>query len=61
MTDLMKPGEVADELNISKRQVHHLIAAGELTAVRIGIRVVRVSRASVDALLVRGALQSCSK
>ncbi len=59
MTELMKPGEVADALNISKRQVHHLIASGELTAVRIGIRVVRVSRASVNALLVRGSRQPC--
>lgn len=59
MQELLKPSEVAELLNISKRQVHHLIAAGELTAVRIGIRVVRVSRASMNALLVRGALQSC--
>lgn len=59
MQELLKPSEVAEELNISKRQVHHLIAAGELTAVRIGIRVVRVSRASMQALLVRGGRQTC--
>lgn len=54
MSELLTPDEVAERLRVTSRQVHNLIAQGELSAVRIGKRTVRVPRHAVDDLLNRG-------
>lgn len=43
--------EVADELRVTQRFVRHLIARGDLRAVRVGSRIVRVRHDDVLALL----------
>ncbi|MEE6274603.1 helix-turn-helix domain-containing protein [Georgenia sp. MJ206] len=43
--------EVADELNVTERFVRKLIAQGDLDAVRIGSRLVRIRRTDLDAVL----------
>jgi excisionase family DNA binding protein len=43
--------EVADVLNVTERFVRKLIAQGDLDAVRIGSRLVRIRRTDLDALL----------
>jgi excisionase family DNA binding protein len=43
--------EVADELNVTERFVRKLIAQGDLDAVRIGSRLVRIRRSDLDAVL----------
>lgn len=60
MTELMRPKEVAAALRVTIKQVHNLIAEGELSVVRIGKRTVRIPAHSVDDLLKRG-LNACSK
>ena len=42
--DFLSVGEVADELHVTDRFVRRLIADGELPAVRVGHRIVRVTR-----------------
>ncbi|WP_164745256.1 helix-turn-helix domain-containing protein [Georgenia faecalis] len=43
--------EVADELNVTERFVRKLIAQGDLNAVRVGSRLVRIRRTDLDAVL----------
>ena len=43
--------EVARDLQVTERFVRHLIATGELRAVKVGSRVVRIRRSDVEALL----------
>ncbi len=44
--------DVADRLQMSSRTIHRLIAAGDLTVIRIG-RVVRVSEVALKAFLTQ--------
>lgn len=48
---LVTVAEVADELRVTQRYVRHLIARGELDAIRVGSRIVRIRHADVLALL----------
>ncbi len=43
--------EVAHDLQVTERFVRHLIATGELRAVKVGSRLVRIRRSDVEALL----------
>jgi excisionase family DNA binding protein len=43
--------EVADRLRVTERFIRRLIASGELEAVKIGSRVIRIRSADMDALL----------
>ena len=44
--------EVAEELRIPRTRCYDLIAAGELPAVRIGERSIRVNRAELERFLL---------
>lgn len=48
---LLTVAEVADELRVTQRFVRQLIARGDLRAVRVGSRIVRVRHDDVLALL----------
>lgn len=48
---LVTVAEVADELRVTQRFVRQLIARGDLRAVRVGARIVRVRHDDVLALL----------
>lgn len=43
--------EAAELIGVSPRTIRHYIAQGTLTGYRIGPRILRVSRAEVEALL----------
>lgn len=43
--------EVAAELRVTQRFVRHMIATGELRAVKVGARIVRIRHEDVEALL----------
>jgi excisionase family DNA binding protein len=43
--------EVADRLRVTERFIRRLIASGELEAVKVGSRVIRIRSADIDALL----------
>lgn len=49
--DFLSVGEVADELHVTDRFVRRLIADGELPAVRVGQRIVRVRRSDLGNVL----------
>jgi len=49
--DFLSVGEVADELHVTDRFVRRLIADGELPAVRVGYRIVRVRRSDLEHVL----------
>ncbi|NMR19175.1 helix-turn-helix domain-containing protein [Cellulomonas fimi] len=49
--EFLTVAEVADRLRVTERFVRRLIATGELRAVRVGSRVVRVRQVDIDALL----------
>lgn len=49
--DFLSVGEVADELHVTDRFVRRLIADGELPAVRVGQRIVRVCRSDLGNVL----------
>ena len=44
--------ELAKELNIARSRAYELIAAGELPAVRIGERSIRVNRHELESFLL---------
>jgi excisionase family DNA binding protein len=43
--------QAADELAVTERFIRKLIAEGQLRAVKVGARVVRIRRADLDELL----------
>lgn len=49
--EFLTVAEVADRLRVTERFIRRLIASGELDAVKIGSRVVRIRSAQMDALL----------
>ena len=51
---LVKIGQAADVLLVSERTVRRYIAAGHLTGVRVGPRLIRVTRESLDAMMTAG-------
>jgi len=51
MQNLMTPAEVAEELRISLRKVYIMVDSGDLPAVRVGKKTLRIPRSSVDAVL----------
>ena len=48
---LLTVSEAADELNVTERFIRKLIANGELDALKVGSRIVRVRRSDLQALL----------
>jgi excisionase family DNA binding protein len=48
---LLTVTEAADELNVTERFIRKLIAEGNLDAVRVGTRLVRIRRTDLEALL----------
>lgn len=48
----LKVPEVAEELNIPRSRAYELIASGELPAVRIGERSIRVHRGELEKFLL---------
>ena len=50
-SEFLSVGEVATELHVTERFIRRLIADGELQAVRVGSRLVRVRRTDVEAML----------
>lgn len=43
--------ETANDLKLSERTVRELIAAGEIKAMRLGKRIVRIPRAEIERLI----------
>lgn len=43
--------EVASELRVTQRFVRHMIATGDLRAVKVGSRIVRIRRDALEALI----------
>ena len=52
---VLKPSEVCERLRISSDKLHAMIAAGELSAIKLGPRTTRIYADSVDALVERSA------
>jgi excisionase family DNA binding protein len=48
---LMTVGEAADELHVTERYIRKVIATGELPAVKVGRRLIRIRRTDLEALL----------
>ncbi len=48
---LLPVTEAANELNVTERFIRKLIAEGNLDAVRVGTRLVRIRRTDLEALL----------
>lgn len=50
-TDYLTISEIAEILNISKQMVYAIIRSGELTAIKLGPRSVRVARSEFERYL----------
>jgi len=50
-TRYLTVAEAADELHVTERFIRKLITNGDLDAVRIGTRLVRIRRSDLDGLL----------
>ncbi|NMR20060.1 helix-turn-helix domain-containing protein [Cellulomonas fimi] len=48
---LLTVTQAADELHVTERFIRKLIATGDLDAVKVGTRLVRIRRTSLDPLL----------
>lgn len=44
----VKPSQVSAKLGLTKNQIYDLVITGELEAIRIGPRALRISEASLD-------------
>lgn len=49
--EIMTVCEAADELHVTERYIRKVIATGELPAVKVGSRLVRICRTGLAALL----------
>ena len=49
--EFLTVAQAAEELHVTERFIRKLIAAGDLRAVKVGARVVRIRRADLDDLL----------
>lgn len=52
--EFLTVGEVADLLKLNAQTIRNMIDRGELTAVRVGSRRVRIQRADLEAFLSEG-------
>ena len=50
---LLTMEDAADELNVAKRTVRHYIATGQLSAIRVTPRTVRIDPAELDRFIER--------
>jgi len=50
-SEFMTVSEAADELHVTERYIRKVIATGELPAVKVGSRLVRIRRTDLAALL----------
>ena len=50
-TDYLTISEIAEILNISKQMVYAIIRSGELTAIKLGPRSVRIARSEFERYL----------
>ena len=50
-SEFMTVSEAADELHVTERYIRKVIATGELQAVKVGRRLVRIRRADLEGLL----------
>ena len=57
MKQVLRKDEVANELQVSQRQIERLIEWGEIRAFRIGKREIRITRDSLDAFKERQILK----
>ena len=48
---LLTVSEAADELNVTERFIRKLIANGDLDAVKVGTRIIRIRRSDLHDLL----------
>ncbi|OIQ89617.1 helix-turn-helix domain protein [mine drainage metagenome] len=49
--EFLTVAQAAEELHVTERFIRKLIAAGDLRAVKVGARVVRIRRTDLDDLL----------
>ena len=50
-SEFLTVAEAAEELRVTERFIRKLIAAGDLSAVKVGSRLVRIRRASLKEIL----------
>ena len=50
-SEFLTVAEAAEELRVTERFICKLIAAGDLSAVKVGSRLVRIRRASLEEIL----------
>jgi excisionase family DNA binding protein len=56
----LKVGEVAEALRVGRNRVYELIESGDLRAVRLGPRSIRVTREALAEFLGRGGRDSAA-
>lgn len=56
--ELLRVGEAAEVLNVSRWTIYRWVEEGRLEAVRLGKGSLRIFRASLDALIERGRIES---
>ena len=56
----LTPNEAADELRIGRTKLYQLIAEGELESYRIGLRLRRITRPSIDDFKQRHRIEPAS-
>ncbi|HEY8720912.1 helix-turn-helix domain-containing protein [Pengzhenrongella sp.] len=50
-SEFITVAEAAEELHVTERFIRKLIATGDLSAVKVGSRLVRIRRASLEEIL----------
>jgi excisionase family DNA binding protein len=50
-SEFLTVAEAAEELRVTERFIRKLIATGDLSAVKVGSRLVRIRRASLEEIL----------
>lgn len=51
MSKVVTMGQAAEELQVSERSIRRYLATGHLTGIRVGPRMLRITRESLDKML----------
>jgi len=58
MSEFLKPIEAAERLNVTRKQIYNMIERGDLKAIRLGRKCIRIYSQSLEDVIERSVLDA---